>query len=601
MTDESTNNNEEKFETSRRTFLTSGVSGVAVLGAGLVASSCGQTQEGPKDKEPGFLGGTSDSTHNINLEDLKSAEKIMGINYSHEERTQMLNTIDNQIDNMLTLRSLDHSNDLMPATVFDPRLPGKSYGAQENLVSLREINIPSLPLSEEVIAFSPLVHLAHWIKSKQITSLQLTELYLKRIKAIDPKLECFVTVTAELARKQATMADSEITSGNYRGPLHGIPYGVKDLMDADGTPTTWGAMPYKDRVATRNSAVVEKLKEAGAVLIGKTTCGALAYGDIWWGGVTRNPWSLGEGSSGSSAGSGSSTAGGLVGFSIGTETLGSIISPSARCGATGLRPTFGRVSRFGGMSLCPSLDKLGPICRSVEDTALVLSAINGQDDRDPSSMSHGFNYDGNMDIKSLRVGYNQAWFGDNASDVDRACLAAAKKLGLNLVEIEIPEMPINSLIPILSAEASAMFEQLTLTNKDDLMRWQSSRAWPNSFRETRFFSAVDLINADRFRRKIMIMMDKIFESVDAIIGPNSVNGLLTITNYTGQPQLSFKAGFVDRNISPAFGTEPETSPTPKRVTQNFSVWGPLFGENNAIAIGRALESEMNMRDKNPTL
>ena len=593
-------NDEKSFEQSRRNFLAGTLSGAAIIGSGLVASACSKAEK-PNEKEPGFLGETTDSTHNITLGDLKSAEKVMAVNYSHEERVQMLNTIDNQIDNMVTLRSMEHSNDLAPATVFDPRLPGKYYGKQTNSVTLNETNIPSLPSSNVDIAFAPLVHLAHWVKTGQISSIDLTELYLQRIEVIDPKLECFITVTADLARTQANAADAEIAAGNYRGPLHGIPYGVKDLMDADGTPTTWGAMPYKDRVATRDSAVVEKLAEAGAVLLGKTTCGALAYGDIWFGGVTRNPWHLGEGSSGSSAGSASSTGAGLVGFSIGTETLGSIVSPSDRCGATGLRPTFGRVSRFGGMSLCPSLDKLGPICRGVEDTALVLEAINGGDKRDPGSLDHGFSYNGDMDIKSLRVGYSPSWFGENASDVDRACLGAAKKLGINLVEIEIPDMPYGTLIPILSAEAAAMLEELTLSNRDDLLRWQTARAWPNSFRETRFFSAVDLINADRFRRQVMGMMDGIFENVDAIIGPNYAGGMLTITNYTGQPQVSFRAGFVERDISPAFGTEPEENPTPKRVTTNFSVWGPLFGENNALAVARALEAEMNVRGAQPEL
>lgn len=583
---------EAQVETTRRNFLSATLTGAAMLGAGsLIAAPAVMAQE-TDEKDPGS---------GLTEQDIASTEKLMAVEYTSEERGQILASIDEQLDNIRALRALKHANIVAPACIFSPKLPGKDFAAQVDQISLEETNIGKLPKNTDDIAFSPVVHLAHWIKTGQMTSRELTEIYLTRIKAHGAKVECFITVTSDLARKQAEAADKEIKAGKYRGPLHGIPYGVKDLMDSKDIRTTWGAAPYKDRVADQNAAVVDRLADAGAVLIGKTTCGALAYGDIWFDGVTRNPWNLGEGSSGSSAGSASATGAGLVGFAIGTETLGSIVSPSHRCGVTGLRPTFGRVSRHGTMALCWSLDKIGPICRAVEDTALVLSAINGADVRDASSIGHGFQYNGKEDISKFRVGYDPDWFGERASDNDRAALETAKRLGLNLVKIKLDQWPIGAMVPNLLAESAAAFEELTLSNRDDDMVWQEDRAWPNGFRQARFFSSVDFVQADRLRRQVMLMMDRIFNEVDVIIGPNFAGNMLTITNYTGHPQVTLRAGFADHASRSLFKDAKGDRETKRRVPENFSVWGQLFGEGKALAVARALEKEFGVRDQRPKL
>lgn len=592
--------------TSRRGFLTKGAAGLALIGTGLT-SACGDQKQATNGDTPKTLADNVGAAAEdqvkakFSVDDIASAEKVFGISYSDTERQQMVGSIEGQINAMLTSRKMKHPNSLAPACTFDPRLPGVSYAPQVRNVQLAAADIPALPTDETKLAYAPLKHLAHWIETKQITSSQLTDMYLKRIAKYNPKLECFVTVTETLARQQAAKADSEIAVGQYRGPLHGIPYAMKDLMNTAGIKTTWGAEPYKDHVPDSDATSITMLRDAGAVLIGKSTCGALAYGDIWFGGVTKNPWNPLEGSSGSSAGSASATAAGLCGFAIGTETLGSIVSPSSRCGLTGLRPTFGRVSRAGGMTLCPSLDKLGPICRSAEDTILVLSAINGQDIHDPASLDHGLDYIGDKPLSSLKVGFVPRLFTKEAgaNDVDRMALQKARDIGLNLYELDLPERPYGILTQGLMAEAAAYFEDLTLSNKDDSMVWQEDRAWPNSFRAARFLSAVDLINIDRFRREAMVQMNDFFGSVDAVIGPNFGGGMLTITNFTGQPQLTLRAGYVDIPARAAFDQKNIDKEKTYRVTHNFSVWGPLFGEGNVVRVGRALEEAFGVSDDTP--
>ncbi len=600
--------------TSRRGFLTKGAMGIAIVGSSGLASACGQQQEAANssdgaddaEKSKTMVENISDqsamsSDTAFTVDDVASAEKIMGVNYTAAEREQMLASIEGQVNAMLQTRDLKHPNTLAPASKFDPRIPGKSYGTQDGRITLATQVFPALPNDETAIAFAPLKHLSEWVRTQKITSTKLTEIYLNRIKQYQPVLECFVTVTEELALKEAKQADDEIKAGQYRGPLHGIPYAMKDLMDTAGIKTTWGAAPYKDRVPDSDATSIKMLRDAGAVLIGKSTCGALAYGDIWFDGVTKNPWNPLEGSSGSSAGSASATAAGLCGFSIGTETLGSIVSPSHRCGTTGLRPTFGRVSRAGGMTLCPSLDKLGPICRSVEDTILVLQAINGQDFQDPSSLLHGLSYDGDKDLSSLRIGYIPEVFTEEAgaTDIDRHVLQTARDLGLNLFELSLPQKPYGILVQILMAEAAAYFDQLTLNNRDDEMVWQEDRAWPNSFRAVRFLSAVDLINMDRFRREVMHTMDDFFSSVDVVIGPNFGGGMLTITNFTGQPQLTFRAGFRDVPARAAYDQKDIDPNQTYRVTHNFSVWAPLFGEGNMVRVANALEAALGVSGETP--
>ncbi|MEM1266267.1 MAG: amidase, partial [Pseudomonadota bacterium] len=420
----------------------------------------------------------------------------------------------------------------------------------------------------------------------------------------------FVTVTPELARAEAAAADQLFAAGVWLGPLHGMPYGLKDLFDTAGIPTTWGAMPYRERMVETDARIVTLLRRAGAVLLGKTTLGALAYGDIWFGGKTRNPFNTAEGSSGSSAGSGSATAGGLCAFSIGTETLGSITSPSQRCGTTGLRPTFGRVSRAGGMALCWSLDKVGPICRGVEDCGLVLQAINGGDPADRSSINMPFGFDPDAGLEGMRVGYLPAAFDDEgATDVDRAALEAMRGLGVEVTEVTLPDLPYGSLMQILFAEAAAAFEELTLSDRDDEMVWQTAGAWSNTFRKARFLSAIDHIQADRLRFRVMEVFDGVFREVDAMIGPFSTGPMLVATNFTGHPCLHLRAGFAEQptRADPSLkdgklvmNGEDDTTST-HRVPQGISLWSGLFDEPRLLTLGRRLEAALGVAAERPRL
>jgi len=482
----------------------------------------------------------------ITTDTIAAAEQILGVDYTPAERALMVDNVEAQIELAQSRRKLVFPNNLPPASRFDPRLPGFETPTEQQPMVRSARAAGPLPEADEDIAFAPVSDLSRWIERGALTSRRLTEIYLSRIERLAPSLECVVTVTAELGLAQADAVDAQLRAGNYLGPLHGIPYGVKDLFDTAGIRTSWGAEPYKDQVPESDARVVEKLRAAGAVLIAKTTLGALAYGDIWFGGKTRNPWNLNEGASGSSAGSASATAAGLVGFAIGTETLGSITSPCQRCGTTGLRPTFGRVSRAGAMALCWSLDKIGPICRSVEDTALVLAALNGPDMRDPGSLDVPFNYDAARSLKGVRLGYVSALFEDDgATDVDRAALDAARRIGVELVDVSLPDLPYGSLMSVLFAEAAASFEELTLTNRDDELSWQEPGAWPNAFRKARLLSAVDHVQLDRLRYRVMQVMDEVFQDVDALIGPFMVGPMLVISNFTGHPCLHLRAGFLN--------------------------------------------------------
>jgi Asp-tRNA(Asn)/Glu-tRNA(Gln) amidotransferase A subunit family amidase len=429
--------------------------------------------------------------------------------------------------------------------------------------------------------------------------LRLTTLYLDRIARLGPGLECIALATPELALAQAREADRLLAEGIWLGPLHGVPYGCKDLLDTAGLATRWGAEPYLDRVPTQNATVVRRLAEAGAVLVAKTSLGALAYGDIWHGGVTRNPWNRAEGSSGSSAGSGAGTAAGLFGFAIGTETLGSIVSPATRCGIAGLRPTFGRVSRAGAMALCWSLDKVGPMTRCVEDTALVLAALNGFDVADPASIAAPFPYDAAAPIAGLRVGFFAA---DLADPLEQASVDALRQLGVHMVSLSRPDLPYASLVDILYAEAAAAFEEMTLSDRDDLLTWQAPEAWPNKFRAARFLSAIDHIQLDRLRRRVMQVADGWFHEVDAIIGGPLAGPMSIITNFTGHPCLVQRAGFrmsptrTQRGMGAALRTEGEAL---HRVPHGICLWGRLFEEETILRLGRALEAALDVRADRP--
>lgn len=526
-----------------------------------------------------------DDAHKITEATFAEAEKLVGVEFTPKEREQMLQGMADNAKRYKNRRSQELQNALAPATVFDPRFPGVKLIANENkFISSTDAPGP-LPSNNEDIAYAPVTALSHWIKTRKISSRKLTDIYIRRLRRIGPKLECVVTITNDLARQQAARADEEIKAGNYRGPLHGIPWGAKDLFDTAGITTSWGATPYKDRVPDEDAAVVKRLDEAGAVLIVKTTLGALAYGDIWFGGRTNNPWKIDQGSSGSSAGSSAGTAAGLFGFSLGTETLGSIVSPCMRCGTTGLRPTFGRVSRAGAMALCWSLDKVGPICRTVEDCALVLDVIRGHDPADASSIDMPFEFDATKSVSGLRVGYSPGWFdGRGATDNDRAALDSLKKLGLEFVEVELPKWPYGMLMTILMSEAASAFEELTLSNLDDELVWQKPEAWPNSFRQTRFTPAIEFVQAQRFRRKVMQMMDDKFANIDVMISPSFAARLLLITNNTGHPSLTMRCGFNDDG-------------TPHGIT----MLGRLFDEGTLCRIGMALEKQLGVWDKRPSI
>jgi Asp-tRNA(Asn)/Glu-tRNA(Gln) amidotransferase A subunit family amidase len=445
--------------------------------------------------------------------------------------------------------------------------------------------------------------LSHWIETRQLSSERLTQIYLARLQRFDPKLRCVITLTPELALKLAKAADAEIAAGRYRGPLHGIPWGAKDLLDTAGIATTYGAEPFKNRKPQADATVVRRLHDAGAVLVAKLSLGALALNDIWFGGQTMNPWLLEEGSSGSSAGPGAATAAGLVGFAVGSETGGSIVAPSMRCGVAGLRPTYGRVPRTGAMTLCWSLDKLGPMARSVEDTLLVLHAISGPDKTDVASVPSTLDYDADAPITGLRVGYFPAWM-KQATDVDRAALDTVRKLGATATEVSIPDWPYDSLNVILFAEAAAAFEELTLSGGVNQLKMQVPDAWPNIFRQSRFLSAVDFVQCDRLRRKVAIEMARVFSEVDLLLVPSLQDEILVITNATGHPSLTLRAGFVEVSEARSDWAPDPAHPLPKfnpprRVPHGVTLIGRLFDEGTIGRVGLALEQAFGVAAMRP--
>jgi Asp-tRNA(Asn)/Glu-tRNA(Gln) amidotransferase A subunit family amidase len=490
-----------------------------------------------------------------------------------------------------------------PASGWNPRLPGVRQLELHSRFVRSESNSAPLPKNDEDIAFASVAQLSRWIEKRQLTSERLTEIYLDRLKRFDSRLRCVITLTADLARAQAKQADAEIAAGKYRGPLHGIPWGAKDLLDTAGIRTTYGAEPFRDRIPSADAVVVQRLHNAGAVLVAKLSLGALALNDVWFGGQTMNPWLLEEGASGSSAGPGASTAAGLVGFAIGSETGGSIVAPSMRCGVNGLRPTFGRVARTGAMTLCWSLDKLGPMTRGVEDTMLVLQAISGPDAGDTDSVASDLDYDARAPIKGLKVGYFPSWMHE-ATEVDRAALQAAKKLDMQLVEVSIPDWPYDSLDLILFAEAAAAFEELTLSGGLNKLKMQVPDAWPNIFRQSRFLSAVDFVQTDRLRRKVAMEMARVFTQVDVLLVPSLRDEMLTITNFTGHPSLTIRAGFVEVSEARSdWAPDPQhplpTFNPPRRVPHGVTLIGRLFDEGTLGRVGLALEQVFGVASSRP--
>jgi Asp-tRNA(Asn)/Glu-tRNA(Gln) amidotransferase A subunit family amidase len=569
---------------TRREFIVSGSAAAAACTLPAAAVSQSPETAPPPPSGSSDTPRADDDGPPVTRTTIAEAEKLAAVEFTDEERALILEGLDDQLKRYRRRRSVELTNDLAPATVFDPRLPGMSVELANRVVP-RSADPGPLPSNDRDIAYAPVTALGGWIQRRELTSTRLTEIYLERLRRHGPQLECVVTLTEKSALDRARRADIEIAAGRVRSRLHGIPWGAKDLFDTAGVRTTWGAGPYRDRVPDRDATVVRRLDEAGAVLVGKLTLGALAYGDIWFGGRTNNPWKLDQGSRGSSAGSAAATAAGLVGFALGTETYGSIVSPCMRCGPTGLRPTFGRVARTGAMALCWSLDKIGPICRTVEDCALVLEHINGADPGDPSSIDVPFEFDATRPVTGLRVGYAPKWFdGQRVTDVERRALDAAGGTGVNLVEIELPDWPYDTLMTILRVEAAAAFEELTLTDRDDELKWQAPQAWPNFFRQTRFAPGIEYVQAQRFRRQVMEMMAAKLADVDAIISPSFAGSLLMITNHTGHPSLTLRCGFRDDG-------------TPRGIT----LWGRLFDEGTLCRLGMALEGRLNVWGQRPPM
>jgi Asp-tRNA(Asn)/Glu-tRNA(Gln) amidotransferase A subunit family amidase len=481
----------------------------------------------------------------IDSKTVQLAQKIVDLQFTETEIDSMLESLNNYRESYQKMRTIKIGNEIAPRLYFDPRPQQFNMSVKQKNIQWELPKDVDLPENMEMLAFYPVSKLAALIKARKLTSLQITEIYLDRLKKYGDTLQCVVSLTEELALKQAQKADEEIAQGIYRGPLHGIPYGVKDLFAVEGYKTTWGAAPYKDQQIDKTATVVRKLEDAGAVLVAKLTLGALAMGDVWFGGITKNPWDLTQGSSGSSAGAASATAAGLVGFAIGTETWGSIVSPSTRCGVTGLRPTFGRVSRNGAMALSWSMDKVGPICRNAFDCALVFDAIRGVDKEDPSTTNYPFNYKENK-ITDYKVGYLKSFFEEEyrGQKNDSLTLVVLKELGVTLHEVELPnDIPVNSLSIILEAEAAAAFDDLTRSNQDDELTAQHQYAWPNIFRSARFIPAVEYIQASRLRDQLIEELHQVIRHYDIIVTPSYGGDQLLMTNLTGHPCVVVPNGF----------------------------------------------------------
>lgn len=531
---------------------------------------------------------------------IADAEEVAGVRFEPEEREMMVDGLKLQAQRIAGLHKIPLDNSVSPALVFNPLPPGKTVAPDRRRPPVRSrVGRRALTNDLEDLAFLPVTELSELVRSRRVSSLQLTQMYLARLRQYDPVLRCVISLTEERALKQAHAADADIARGRYRGPLHGIPWGAKDLLAVRGYKTTWGAGPFRQQVIDSDATVVERLDAAGAVLVAKLTLGELAQGDIWFGATTKNPWKVDQGSSGSSAGPASATAAGLVGFSIGSETLGSISSPSTRCGTTGLRPTFGRVPRTGAMALSWTMDKLGPICRSVEDCALVLGAIYGPDGRDSSVISADFQWDATVSPRSLRVGYLKSAFDQPEVDpkdakrtlhaskrFDDAALGVLRGIGVKLISVEIPDLNYDAMRLVLTAEAAAAFDELTRSNRDKELVQQGKGDWANTFRTARFIPAVDYVNANRARSIAIERWDQLMKTVDVIVTPTSAVGLsqLVATNLTGHPAVILPNGFRDDG-------------TPVSLT----FVGGLFEEGKLLAVAHAYQQATGFHLKHPVV
>jgi Asp-tRNA(Asn)/Glu-tRNA(Gln) amidotransferase A subunit family amidase len=516
---------------------------------------------------------------------LQQAQKLIGLNFTSAQLDSATTELQDFREGYERIRKVPLPNDVAPAIIFNPIPVGFEWPKEQEKYKVEEIKKVKLPSNREDLAYYSIPQLASLIKSKQITSEELTKFYLERLKQYGPTLECVTTLTEELAMQQARQADKDIKAGNYKGMLHGIPFGVKDLLATRNYKTTWGATPYKDQVVNMDATVVERLQNAGGVLVAKLTLGALAMGDVWYGGKTKSPWDLNKGSSGSSAGSASAVAAGLLPFAIGTETLGSIVSPSTACGTTGLRPTFGRVSRHGAMALSWSMDKIGPITRSAEDAAIVFNAIYGPDGKDLSVYNAPFSYNKKIEAKKLRVGYLKKDFEGKYGfkENDLAALEDLKKAGVELVPMELPDLPVNDLILTISVEGAAAFDELTRSGRDSLLKQQHKSAWPNIFRAGRFIPAVEYLQAQRVRTLLVQQMQKKMKDIDVYISPSFGSSNLVVTNLTGHPCVVVPNGFQKNGM-------------PTTIT----FIGKLFGEAELLAFAKLYQDITPHEEKHPT-
>jgi Asp-tRNA(Asn)/Glu-tRNA(Gln) amidotransferase A subunit family amidase len=599
------------MSSSRRQFLKGsalGLVGSAAVGR-IAPARAGDVSSAPPPGSPPAFGTGPVVGPAIMPATIAEAEKLAQVSYTAAERTQAAASwrvsLAPLYERRTGPRKVALEATVAPASQWNPALPGLAIGPARSRFVRSSAAAGKRPARDEDIAFAPVTQLARWIEARQLSSERLTRLYLERLERFQPKINAVITLTRDLAITQARQADAEIARGKYRGPLHGIPWGAKDLVDTAGIATTYGAEPFKDRVPKADAVTVARLSQAGAVLVAKLSLGALALNDIWYGGQTNNPWLLEEGASGSSAGPGAATAAGCVGFALGSETGGSIVSPAMRCGVTGLRPTFGRVPRTGAMTLCWSLDKLGPMARSVEDTFLVLAALSGPDAGDVSSVPSKLDFDAGAGIKGMKVGFFPRWMAEPpATEVDRAALEALAKLGAVPVEVQLPDWPYGSLVTILFAEAAASFEELTLGHGLDQLKMQVPDAWPNLFRQARFLSAVDLIQADRLRRKVAEEMARVFAAVDVLLVPSLRDEMLTITNFTGHPSLTMRAGFVEVGQARSDWAPDPAHPMPtfaprRRVPHGVTFIGKLFDEGTLGRAGLALEKALGVMAERP--
>ncbi|MGZ3182018.1 MAG: amidase [Telluria sp.] len=594
--------------TYRRQFLLQAPLGLLAVATAARADQTPPTPPAPAGAPPTF--GTMPAVGpDVTPATFAEAEKLMQVRLTPAQRAQAAESWRTSMAALLERRTgprkVSLEDSVAPATQWFPLSVAGSAHVPQRDRFMHMSSARPLPANADDIAYASLADLGHWIRTRQLASERLTQIYLDRIARFDPRLRAVITLPREHALARARQADREIAAGKYRGPLHGIPYGVKDLLDTKGIATTWGADYFLDRVPAADATVVRRLDAAGAVLIAKLSLGALALNDIWFGGQTMNPWLLEEGASGSSAGPGAATAAALVAFAIGSETGGSIVSPAMRNGVAGLRPTYGRVPRTGAMTLCWSLDKLGPMTRHVDDAMLVLQAITGPDGSDPACVPCHLDYDARGPVKGLKVGYFDAWMKEApATDVDRRALETLRQLGLQPVPVTLPDWPYQSLNTVLFAEAAAAFEDITLDGRADQLRVQVADAWPNLFREARFLSAVDFVQADRLRRKVAQEMARVFAQVDLLLVPSLRDEMLTISNNTGHPSLTLRTGFVEVSEARSDWAPDPRHPLPKfspprRVPHGVTLIGRLFDEGTIARVGLALERAANVAQERP--